>query len=37
MEPGQEGILTITLNRNMLDNTRQQIPFWKDADPFLIL
>lgn len=37
MEPGQEGILTMTLNRNMLDDTRQQIPFWKDADPFLIL
>lgn len=37
MEPGQEGILTITLNRNTLEQTRQQIPFWKDADPFLIL
>ncbi len=37
MEPGQEGILTITLDRNKLDQTRQQIPFWKDADPFLIL
>ncbi len=37
MEPGKEGILTITLDRNMLDQTRQQIPFWKDADPFLIL
>ena len=37
MEPGKEGILTITIDRNMLDQTRQQIPFWKDADPFLIL
>jgi omega-amidase len=37
MEPGKEEILTITLNRNMLDHTRLQIPFWKDADPFLIL
>jgi predicted amidohydrolase len=37
MEPGQEGILTVTLDRNLLDQTRQQIPFWKDADPFLIL
>jgi predicted amidohydrolase len=37
MEPGEEGILTITLDRNKLDQTRQQIPFWKDADPFLIL
>jgi omega-amidase len=37
MEPGKEGIRTITLDRNKLDQTRQQIPFWKDADPFLIL
>jgi omega-amidase len=37
MDPEKEGILTITLDRNMLDHTRQQIPFWKDADPFLIL
>lgn len=37
MEPGEEDILTITLDRNKLDQTRQQIPFWKDADPFLIL
>jgi predicted amidohydrolase len=37
MEPGQEGILTITLDRNMLDQTREKTPFWKDADPFLIL
>ena len=37
MEPGEEGILTITLDRNKLDQTRQQIPFWKDADAFLIL
>ena len=36
-EKGAEGILTITLDRNLLDQTRQQIPFWKDADPFLIL
>jgi predicted amidohydrolase len=37
MDQGEEGILTITLDRNKLDQTRQQIPFWKDADPFLIL
>ena len=37
MDPGKEGVLTITLDRNKLDQTRQQIPFWKDADPFLIL
>jgi predicted amidohydrolase len=37
MEPGKEGILTIMIDRNKLDQTRQQLPFWKDADPFLIL
>ncbi len=31
-----EDIFTITLNRDLLDHTRQKFPFWKDADRFII-
>jgi predicted amidohydrolase len=32
-----EDICTITLERNKLEETRLKLPFWKDADPFLII
>jgi omega-amidase len=34
---GEEDIHTITLERGILDDTRNRFPFWKDADEFKIL
>ncbi len=31
-----EDIITVTLNKEITDNVRNQFPFWKDADHFLI-
>ncbi len=33
----KEEVYTITLNKEELENTREKMPFWKDADPFIIL
>lgn len=33
----EEDIYTITLQKEELDAVREKMPFWKDADPFLIL
>ncbi|MBG9375430.1 amidohydrolase [Panacibacter sp. DH6] len=33
----QEDIFTVTLQKNVLDETRSRFPFWKDADYFTIL
>ncbi len=32
-----ENVFTITLNKNEIEDIRKKIPFWKDADPFIIL
>lgn len=32
-----EDVHTITLSKETLENTREKMPFWKDADPFIIL
>lgn len=32
-----EDIFTITLQKDELDEIRKKMPFWKDADPFMIL
>ncbi len=32
-----EDVYTITLNKDEVENTREKMPFWKDADPFIIL
>jgi predicted amidohydrolase len=32
----QETILTCTLKKSLLLDTRAKLPFWKDADSFLI-
>lgn len=32
-----EDIYTITLQKEELETTREKMPFWKDADPFLII
>lgn len=32
-----EDIHTITLKKNDLENIRKRMPFWKDADPFILL
>lgn len=38
LSPGSSpGIYTITLDKSMLETTRQQLPFLKDADRFLML
>lgn len=34
---GEEDIFTITLDRTVLENIRQKLPFLKDADQFMIL
>lgn len=33
----EEDIFTITLQKEELETIRQKMPFWKDADPFVIL
>lgn len=32
-----EDLFTITLHKEELEGTRQKLPFWKDADPFMII
>jgi predicted amidohydrolase len=32
----QEEVLTVTLNKEITETIRRQVPFWKDADHFLI-
>ncbi len=32
-----EDVHTITLNKEVLEAVRDKMPFWKDADPFLVL
>jgi omega-amidase len=32
----QEDIFTITLNKERVEQVRNEFPFWKDADHFLI-
>ncbi len=34
---GEEDIFTITLQKEELDAVREKLPFWKDADPFLLI
>lgn len=36
VESGKEAIITVTLSRKQLEETREKLPFWKDADPFLL-
>lgn len=33
----EEDIFTITLEKNHLSDIREKLPFWKDADPFLLM
>jgi omega-amidase len=33
----QEDVYTFTLQKQELDTVREKMPFWKDADPFIIL
>lgn len=33
----EEDLFTITLQKNDLTGIREKLPFWKDADPFLLL
>lgn len=33
----EEDVFTITLDKNHLAELREKLPFWKDADPFLII
>jgi predicted amidohydrolase len=32
----EEAVFTITLEKDQLNNVREKLPFWKDADPFII-
>jgi predicted amidohydrolase len=34
---GTEDIATVTIEKPALELVRQQFPFWKDADHFMIL
>jgi predicted amidohydrolase len=33
---GEEDIFTITLEKTHLEAVREKLPFWKDADSFVI-
>lgn len=33
----EEDVFTITLDKNQLTQLREKLPFWKDADPFLLI
>jgi predicted amidohydrolase len=33
----EEDIFTITLDKKQLEEVREKLPFWKDADPFLLV
>jgi len=33
----EEDIFTMTLHKNNLDEVRNEFPFWKDADHFMIM
>jgi predicted amidohydrolase len=35
-EPGKDSILTVTIKRSLLEEGREKLPFWKDADSFTI-
>jgi predicted amidohydrolase len=37
LEPGTEGTATALLSRETLDRYREEMPVWKDADPFELL
>jgi predicted amidohydrolase len=32
-----EDILTITLQKEEVETVREKMPFWRDADPFIII
>jgi predicted amidohydrolase len=33
----EEDVFTIRLEKNHLEEIREKLPFWRDADPFLLL
>ena len=33
----EEDVFTITLEKQHLNEIREKLPFWRDADPFLLL
>ena len=35
-ESGKEAVITVTLEKQLLSDTREKLPFWRDADDFLI-
>jgi predicted amidohydrolase len=35
-ESGKEAVITVTLDKKLLSDTREKLPFWRDADDFLI-
>ena len=37
MEPGAEGVVSAILSREALDKYREDMPIWRDADPFELL
>jgi predicted amidohydrolase len=37
LEPGAEGVVSAVLSREALDKYREEMPIWKDADPFELL
>lgn len=37
LEPGTEGFISATLSREALDKYREDMPIWKDADPFELI
>lgn len=36
-KPHEEDVVTLTLQKDRVEDVRQKMPFWKDADPFMIL
>ena len=37
LEPGAEGVVSAVLSREALDQYREDMPIWRDADPFELL
>ena len=37
LQPGAEGVISAVLSREALDKYREEMPIWKDADPFELL
>jgi predicted amidohydrolase len=37
LEPGAEGVVSAILSREVLDKYREDMPIWRDADPFELL